>query len=345
MAKIAALGEILLRLSTPEHKRFIQSEQFDVCYGGGEANALVSLSQFGYDTEFVTKVPDNPIGESAVASLRKYNVGTNYIVKGGDRLGIYFLESGSSVRASDVIYDRANSSIACADFEEFDFDGLFEDIDWFHFTGITPAISDKAAELTKKALICAKKHNVKVSVDLNFRSKLWSSEKAQSVMIDLMQYVDVCFGGNKEDAEKVLNIKPDDVFAFTDEGRRIEETKNVFEKMTEKFGFEYIVSSLRVSKTASDNDWAACIYSSDDKEMYISKSYRLHPIVDRVGGGDAMTGGIICGLLDGKNYKDALEFGVAAAAIKHTVPGDFNIVTREEVENLSAGDGSGRIKR
>ena len=343
MAKVVTMGEIMLRLSTPNNERFLQADEFDVCYGGGEANVAVSLANYGHDAEFVTKVPVNPIGECAVAALRKMNVGTKHIAKGGERLGIYFLETGSAMRASNVVYDRANSSIATATAEDFDFDAIFADADWFHFTGITPAISDAAAELTEVALKAAKKHGVKVSVDLNFRKKLWSSEKAQKVMTNLMQYVDVCIG-NEEDAEKVLGFKPGET-DVTSGDLKLAGYEDIFKQMVEKFNFEYVISSLRVSKSASDNGWSACIYSRDAKEFYHSKEYRIHPIVDRVGGGDSFAGGTICGFLDGKNFKDALEFGVAASALKHTIPGDFNIVTRAEVENLAGGDGSGRVQR
>ena len=204
MAKIVTMGEIMLRLSTPNNEKFIQADEFDVNYGGGEANVAVSLANYGHDVEFVTAVPANPIGDCAVAALRKYNVGTKHIARSGERLGIYFLETGSAMRASNVVYDRANSAIATATADEFNFDEIFKDADWFHFTGITPAVSDAAIELTEAALKAAKAHGVTVSVDLNFRKKLWSSEKAQKVMTNLMQYVDVCIG-NEEDAEKVLD--------------------------------------------------------------------------------------------------------------------------------------------
>ena len=222
MAKIVTMGEIMLRLSTPNNEKFIQADEFDVNYGGGEANVAVSLANYGHDVQFVTAVPANPIGECAVAALRKYNVGTKYIARSGERLGIYYLETGSAMRASNVVYDRAHSSISTATADEFNFDEIFADADWFHFTGITPAVSDAAIELTEAALKAAKAHGVTVSVDLNFRKKLWSSEKAQKVMTNLMQYVDVCIG-NEEDAEKVLGFKPNsspsvkrvDAFTYT----------------------------------------------------------------------------------------------------------------------------------
>ncbi len=343
MAKVITIGEIMLRLSTPGHEKFIQADEFDVCYGGGEANVAVSLANYGHDASFVTKVPANPIGECAVAALRKHNVCTKHIAKGGERLGIYFLETGAAMRASNVVYDRAHSSISTATASDFDFDAIFADADWFHFTGITPAVSDAAAELTEKALQAAKKHGVKVSVDLNFRKKLWSSEKAQKVMTNLMQYVDVCIG-NEEDAEKVLGFKPGNT-DVTSGDLELAGYEDIFKQMVDKFNFEYVISSLRVSHSASDNGWSACIYSRDTKEFYHSKEYRVCPIVDRVGGGDSFAGGTICGFLDGKNFKDALEFGVAASALKHTIPGDFNLVSRSDVENLVGGDGSGRVQR
>ena len=328
MAKIVTMGEIMLRLSTPGNEKFIQADEFDVCYGGGEANVAVSLANYGHDAEFVTRVPENPIGECAVAALRKMNVKTDNIAKGGERLGIYFLETGAAMRASNVVYDRAHSSISTAKPEDFDFDKIFEGCDWFHFTGITPAVSDDAIALTEAALKAAKAKGVKVSCDLNFR---------------LMQYVDVCIG-NEEDAEKVLGFKPGNTDVTSGE-LELASYKSIFEQMVEKFNFEYVISSLRVSHSASDNGWSACIYSRDTKEFYHSKEYRVTPIVDRVGGGDSFAGGTICGFLDGKNFKDALEFGVAASALKHTIPGDFNLVSRADVENLVGGDGSGRVQR
>jgi len=342
MAKVVTMGEIMLRLSTPGNEKFIQADEFDVCYGGGEANVAVSLANYGHDAEFVTKVPENPIGECAVAALRKMNVGTKNIAKGGERLGIYFLETGASMRASNVVYDRAHSSISEAKAEDFDFDKIFDGADWFHFTGITPAISDAAAELTEVALKAAKAKGVTVSVDLNFRKKLWTSEKAQKIMTNLMQYVDVCIG-NEEDAEKVLGFKPGNTDVTSGE-LELAGYKDIFCQMVEKFNFKYVISSLRESYSASDNGWSACIYDRDSKEFYHSKKYNVR-IVDRVGGGDSFAGGVICGLLDGKNFKEALEFGVAASALKHTIPGDFNLVSRADVENLVGGDGSGRVQR
>lgn len=343
MAKIVTMGEIMLRLTTQNHNRFIQADAFDVCYGGGEANVAVSLANYGHDTDYVTKVPANPIGDCAVASLRKLNVGTKFIARGGDRLGIYFLESGSAMRPSSIVYDRANSSIATATPDDFDFDAIFEGADWFHFTGITPAVSDSGAMITELACKAAKAKGVKVSCDLNFRKKLWTSEKAQKVMTNLMQYVDICIG-NEEDAEKVLGFKPGNT-DVTSGDLELAGYKDIFEQMVEKFNFEYVISSLRVSHSASDNGWSACIYKRDTKEFYHSREYRIHPIIDRVGGGDSFAGGIICGFCDGKDFKDTLEFAVAASALKHTINGDANLVTRAEVDALVGGDGSGRVQR
>ena len=342
MAKVVTMGEIMLRLSTPGYEKFIQAGQFDINYGGGEANVAVSLANYGHDAEFITRVPANPIGDCAVAALRKYNVETKHIARGGERLGIYFLETGASMRASNVVYDRAHSSIATASVEDFDFDAIFEGADWFHFTGITPAVSDEAAIVTQAALKAAKAKGITVSVDLNFRKKLWSSEKAQRIMTNLMQYVDVCIG-NEEDAEKVLGFKPGNTDVTSGE-LELAGYQDIFKQMVDKFGFKYVISSLRESYSASDNGWSACIYSSETKEFYHSKKYNVR-IVDRVGGGDSFAGGLVCGLLDGKNFKDALEFAVAASALKHTIPGDFNLVTRADVDALVGGDGSGRVQR
>ena len=344
MAKrVVTFGEIMLRLSTPNNERFIQADEFDINYGGGEANVAVSLANYGYDVDYVTALPANEIGDCAAAALRKYNVGTRFIARTGERLGIYYLESGSAMRPSKVVYDRAHSSISTATEADFDFDKIFEGADWFHFTGITPAISDNAAKLTEKALICAKAHGLTVSCDLNFRKKLWSEEKAQSVMKGFMKYVDVIIG-NEEDAEKVLGMKPGNT-DVTGGNLELAGYKSIFEQMAEQYGAKYCISSLRVSHSASDNGWSACIYSAETKEFYHSKEYSIRPIVDRVGGGDSFAAGVICGLLDGKDMKEALEFGVAASALKHTIPGDFNFVTRKEVETLAKGDASGRVQR
>lgn len=343
MAKVVTMGEIMMRLSTPNNEKLLQADEFDVTYAGGEANVAVSLANFGHDAEFVTAVPDTAIGECALAALHKYRVATNHASRGGERLGIYFLETGSAMRASAVFYDRAHSSMSTARPEDFDFDEIFKNADWFHTTGITPALSDDAAALTKAALKAAKAHGVTVSVDLNFRKKLWSSEKAKTVMTDLMQYVDVCIG-NEEDAEKVLGFKPGNTDVTSGE-LELAGYIDIFNQMIDKFGFKYVVSSLRESHSASDNGWSACIMDGKTREFYHSRKYHITPIVDRVGGGDSFAAGVICGLLDGKDMKAALEFAVAASALKHTIPGDFNLVTRADVDNLTSGDGSGRVQR
>ena len=343
MAKIVTMGEIMLRLSTPNNEKFIQADEFDINYGGGEANVAVSLANYGHDAEFVSALPKNPIGDAAIATLRKYNVGTKHISRSGERVGIYFLETGSAMRASNVVYDREHSSISTAKADEFDFDAIFKDADWFHFTGITPAVSDSAAELTEVALKAAKNAGVTVSVDLNFRKKLWSSEKAKRIMTNLMQYVDVCIG-NEEDAEKVLGFKPGNTDVTAGE-LELNGYVDIFNQMCDQFKFKYVISSLRESFSASNNNWSACIMDGATREFYHSKKYHVTPIVDRVGGGDSFAAGVICGLCDKKDFKSALEFAVAASALKHTIPGDFNLVTREDVESLAGGDGSGRVQR
>ena len=330
----------MLRLSTPGNTRIVQSDSFDVNYGGGEANVAVSLANYGHDAYYVTKLPKHEVGQAAVNALRRYGVHTDYIVRGGNRVGIYYLESGSAMRPSKVIYDRADSAIAKANSSDFDFDAIMEGADWFHFSGITPAISDSAAELTLIACKKAKEHDVKVSCDLNYRKKLWSVEKAQSVMTPLMEYVDVCIG-NEEDAQYCLGFKPD---ADVEAGNTSADGYySIFKQMKEKFNFEYVVSTLRESYSASHNGWKALIY--DGKEFYESKHYDIEPIVDRVGGGDSFSGGLIHGLLTMDNMKDALEFAVAASALKHTINGDFNLVSKEEVESLAKGNANGRVQR
>ena len=299
MAKIVTLGEIMLRLSPQGNDRFIQSESFRIIPGGGD---------------FVSKLPKHEIGQIAVNALRRYGVNTQFIARGGDRVGLYYAETGASMRPSKVIYDRAHSSIAEADPSDFDFDAIMEGAAWFHWSGITPAISDKAAELTKLACEAAKRHGVTVSVDLNFRKKLWTSEKAISIMRPLMQYVDVCIG-NEEDAELCLGFKPD---ADVEGGK------------TDAAGYEGI-------------GWKALIY--DGKEFYQSKRYEINPIIDRVGGGDSFSGGLIHGLLTKATQGEALEFAVAASALKHTINGDFNLVSVDEVESLAGGNASGRVQR
>ncbi|MGF7077793.1 PfkB family carbohydrate kinase [Mucilaginibacter sp. UYCu711] len=338
--KVVTLGEIMLRLSTPDYKRFVQSDSFDVTYGGGEANVAAALCNYGLNGTFVSKVPANPIGQAAINHLRRYGVDTQFVARGGKRLGIYFLETGASMRASQVVYDRADASISEVDASEFDFDKIFEGADWFHTTGITPALSDKAAALTLAALKAAKAKGITTSIDLNYRKKLWSKEKARQVMTELCQYVDVCIG-NEEDADTTLG--------FTSEGTdvtkgelNLDGYKSVFKQMQQKFGFKYIASTLRESHSASDNGWSALVY--DGTEFYHTKQYEVR-IIDRVGSGDSFASGFIYGLVTGMQLGDAAEFGVAASAIKHTIPGDLNHATLGEVQELVKGDGSGRVQR
>ena len=340
MAKVVTMGEIMMRLSTNGNSRFVQSNNFDVVYGGGEANVAVSLANYGHDAYFVSKLPAHEIGQCAVNSLRQMGVNTAFIARGGERIGIYFLETGASMRPSKVIYDRAHSAISEAKVEDFDFDAIFEGAEWFHWTGITPALGKQAQQVLEQALICAKKHNVTVSVDLNYRKKLWTPAQAQKCMTNLMKYVDVCIG-NEEDAEKCLGFKPGKT-DVTSGDLEMDGYKDIFAKMKEQFGFKYIATSLRESHSASDNGWSALAY--DGKEFYRSKKYEIR-IVDRVGGGDSFRDGFIHGLLKYGDYKQALEFAVAASALKHTIPGDFNLVSESEVETLMNGDASGRVQR
>lgn len=340
MAKIVTMGEIMLRLSAPGNSRFVQSDSFDVNYGGGEANVAVSLQNFGNEAYFVSKVPENEIGQAAINSLRRFGVHTEHIVRGGKRLGVYYLETGISLRPSKVIYDREHSSISEATPSDFNFDTIFQGARGFHWSGITPALSDNAAECIRQACIAAKKAGVIVSCDLNYRKKLWTPEKAQSVMRPLMQYVDVCIG-NEEDAAMCLGFRPD---ADVENGKTdADGYKDIFIRMVKEFNFRYVVSTLRESYTASNNGWKAMIYNG--KSFYVSHRYEIHPIVDRVGGGDSFSAGVIHGLASGMPQEKALEFAVAASALKHTIPGDVNMVSVSEVESLMNGNGNGRVER
>lgn len=340
MSKIVTLGEIMLRLSPAGCNRLVQVDSFDVIWGGGEANVAVSCANYGHEAYFVTKLPSHEMGQAAVNALRRYGVRTDYIVRGGNRVGIYYCETGASMRPSKVIYDRAGSSVAEADPEDFDFNIIMEGADWFHWSGITPAISDKAAELTRLACEAAKRKGVIVSCDLNFRKKLWTKEKAQETMRPLMQYVDVCIG-NEEDAELCLGFKPsaDVKNGVTD----AEGYKDIFKAMATEFGFRYVASTLRESYSATHNGWKALMF--DGKQFYESKRYDINPIVDRVGGGDSFSGGLIHGLLTMDNPEQALEFAVAASALKQTIPGDFNLVSAKEVKDLVDGSANGRVQR
>lgn len=331
----------MLRLSPEGCDRFIQSERLRVIPGGGEANVAVSLANYGHRSCYVTKLPSHEIGQIAVNALRRYGVDTEYISRGGDRIGLYYAETGASMRPSKVIYDRAHSAIAEACPEDFDFDAIMEGADWFHWSGITPAISDKAALLVRLACEAAKKHNVMVSCDLNFRKKLWTSGKAISIMRPLMKFVDVCIG-NEEDAELCLGFKPDaDVESGNTDAAGYE---GIFCQMAQEFGFKYVVSTLRESYSATHNGWKALIYNG--KDFYQSKRYDIDPIIDRVGGGDSFSGGLIHGMLKWpSDQASALEFAVAASALKHTINGDMNMVSEAEVLSLMKGNANGRVQR
>ena len=340
--KDVTFGEIMLRLAPEGYYRFVQAASYGATYGGGEANVAISLANYGMDASFVTKLPAHEIGQAGVNALRQYGVDTSDIVRGGDRVGIYFWEKGASQRPSKVVYDRAGSSIATATTADFDWDKIFDGADWFHFTGITPAVSDAAIELTEAALKAAKAHNVTVSVDLNFRKKLWSSEKAQKVMTNLMQYVDVCIS-NEEDAKDVFGIEAENTDITGGELNK-EGYKSVAKQLADKFNCEMVAITLRESKSAFDNDWSAMLYNVAKDEYCFSKLYHLH-IIDRIGGGDSFGGGLIYALLSGKDTQAAVEFAVAASALKHSIEGDYNFVTVPEVEKLAGGDGSGRVQR
>jgi len=341
--KVVTFGEIMLRLSTPGFTRFVQSQDFDATYGGGEANVAVSLSNYGLNSYFVTKLPKHEIGQSAVNHLRRYGVKDDYIVRGGDRVGIYFLETGSSQRASKVIYDRANSAITQMKIDEVDWRKVFEKSDWFHWTGITPALGKTAQECLTVACKAAKEAGATISCDLNFRAKMWTQQEAQEVMKQLMRFVDVCIA-NEEDAEKSLGLKADNTSIET--GILNEEGYfNVAKKLKEIYNFKAIAITLRESFSASKNGWSALLLDDKDcKSPFRSTRYEIE-IVDRVGGGDSFASGLIYGLLTKNNTKEALEFAVAASCLKHSIPGDFNLVTSEEVEKLIKSGGSGRVER
>lgn len=338
--KVVTFGEVMLRLAPEGYYRFLQADTFGATFGGGEANVAVSLSNFGLDAAFVTKLPAHEIGQMAVNSLRKYGVDTSAITRGGDRVGIYYLEKGASQRPSKVIYDRAHSAISEAAASDFNWEEIFDGADWFHFTGITPALGDNVAAICLEAVKAAKKHGVKVSCDLNYRKKLWSREKAGEVMAELVKYVDVCIA-NEEDAADVFGIKADGTDVTKGEVNH-EGYKDVARQLKERFGFSHVAITLRGSISANDNDWAAMLY--DGNGYYFSKQYRVH-IVDRVGGGDSFGAGLIYSMLNGYSAQDTIEFAVAASCLKHSVEGDYNLMSVAEVKNLAGGDASGRVQR
>lgn len=338
--KVVTFGEIMLRLSPPGYKRFVQTDTFDATFGGAEANVAVALANYGFDSVFVTALPKHEIGHCVINSMRKFGVDTSQIVRQGDRVGIYFVETGASQRPSKVIYDRARSSISELKPGVIDWDAVFNNAVWFHWSGITPALSDSAAATIEEALKAARKHNVTVSVDLNFRKKLWSKEKAKEIMTGLMDNVDIAIG-NEEDADCVFGIKAG-MSDITSGDLDVEAYKSVAKQLIDRFDLKKAAITLRGSISASDNNWAACLHNGSD--FFLSKNYKIH-IVDRVGGGDSFASGLICGLLNGKSDQDALEFGVAASCLKQTIPGDYNLVSVQEVDLLSGGDQSGRVQR
>jgi 2-dehydro-3-deoxygluconokinase len=335
---VVTFGEIMMRLATPGYLRFSQAPHLELTYGGGEANVAVSLTNYGIPAWFVTRLPKNDMGQRAINELRGLGVGTEFIVRGGERIGIYFLESGASQRASKVTYDRAHSAIAGIKPGDIDWDNVFAGAKWFHWTGITPALSDSAAAVTREACEAAKRLGLTVSTDLNYRKKLWSREKAGQVMGGLMEFVDVCIA-NEEDAESVFGIKGAEVTSGQIEHGQYED---VARQLTERFGFKQVAITLRESFSASHNGWSAMLYTGG--KSWFSRRYDIS-IVDRVGGGDSFGGGLIYALLRGDGPEKAINFAVAASCLKHTIPGDYNRVTLEEVETLAGGDASGRVQR
>jgi len=338
--KVVTFGEMMVRLSPPKGVRLRQAKEFDVLFGGAEANVAVSLAQFGMNACYVSAFPLNDLGDNAVATLKRYGVDTQFVVKKGDRMGIYYLEHGHGVRPSNVIYDRAHSAVSGLGPEDVDWENILDGADWFHWTGITPALSDSLLAALRVGLEMAKEKEITVSVDLNFRKKLWTEEKAQTVMTGLMPYVDVLIG-NEEDPIKIFGLKPKGT--HVNEGRlNLEGYKDLTKTLADRFGFKKIAITLRESISASENFWSACLFIG--KEFIQGPRHHV-PIVDRVGTGDAFAAGLIYGLLAGKNDPEALSFAVAAACLKHSIIGDFNIANVEEVERLAAGEATGRVQR
>ena len=342
MAKIITFGELMLRLQPYNYERFVQCDHVEFTFGGGEANVAVSLANYGMDVAYVTKLPAHAIGQAAVNSLRRYGVDTTKIVRGGDRVGIYFNEKGASQRGSVCIYDRAHSAIQLASTADFDWDAIFEGAEWFHFTGITPALGPNLVEICEEACKAAKARGIKISCDLNYRGKLWTRAQAREAMTKLCQYVDVCIS-NEEDAKDVFDIEAEATDIYAGELNH-EGYKSVAKQLADKFGFEMVAITLRESHSAFDNGWSAMLYIVAKDEYCFSKKYNLH-IIDRVGGGDSFGGGLIYACMNGYDTQSAVEFAVAASALKHSIEGDYNMVTVAEVEKLAGGDGSGRIQR
>lgn len=338
--RVVTFGELMLRLAPENYLRFVQSDRLEATFGGAEANVAVSLASFGEQASFVSKLPAHEIGQSAINSLRRYGVDTSLVVRGGDRVGIYYCEKGASQRPSKVIYDRAGSAIATASPDDFDWNAIFDGADWFHFTGITPALSANLADITLQAVKAAKEKGVTVSCDLNFRKKLWSKERANAVMSEICKYVDVCIA-NEEDAKDVFGIEAENT--DINSGKLDKDGYvSVAKQLTGKFGFKAVAITLRESKSASDNDWSGMLFKNGN--AFFSKKYSMH-IVDRVGGGDSFGAGLIYALSNGYDEQSAIEFAVAASCLKHSVEGDYNMVSLEEVKALAGGNASGRVQR
>ncbi len=338
--KAVTFGEIMLRLNPEGYLRFLQANTYEATFGGGEANVAVSLANYGIDTSFVTKLPKHEIGQAAVNELRRYGVDTSDIIRGGDRVGIYFAEKGASQRPSKVIYDRAYSAISLAKRDEFDWDKIFEGAKWFHFTGITPALGGELPEICLDAVKAAHEKGVTVSCDLNYRKKLWTREQARECMSKIVPYVDVCIS-NEEDAKDVFGIEAENT--DIDSGKLNHEGYiSVARQLHERFGCSHVAITLRSSISANDNDWAGMLYTGDN--AYFSKQYHMH-IVDRVGGGDSFGGGLIYSLMNGYEPQKAIDFAVAASCLKHSIEHDFNLCSVAEVESLAGGNASGRVQR
>jgi len=341
MTKVVTFGEVMLRLATMRRERFTQAREFEVTYGGGECNVAVSLAHFGVDAAFVTAIPDNEVGQACINYIRQFGVDTSEILRQGRRLGTYYLESGAAMRAPKVVYDRAASSIAEIKPGEVDWGQVFAGKDWFHFTGITPAISKSAAAACEEAAGAARDLGLTVSADMNYRGNLWSAEEAQATMIPMMKYVDVSIG-NEEDAEKCLGVAAEGVDVTTGE-IDAEAYRPVVQQLIDKFGFKKVAITLRESESADDNNWSAIYFDGD--EIMMGNKYAVR-IVDRVGGGDAFCAGMIYGLTqDGWSSRQVLDFAVASSAMAHTFHGDFNLVTVKEVMAVAGGDVTGRVQR
>ncbi len=340
--KILTFGELMLRLSAPSHKRLFQSDSFDTSFCGAEANVAVSLQLLGEEAVFVSSFPNNDIGKAAKSELMYFGVDVSKINMQGKRLGIYYLEKGASQRNSKVIYDREYSAFAMSKVTDYNWNVLFDDVKWFHFSGINPALSEDMLPILQKACEIAKEKGIIISCDINYRSSLWSSEEANKKMSLLMPYVDVCIA-NEEDCAKVFGFKADK--SDTDNGVLSKESyKSIAEQIVATFGCSYVAFTLRTSISADDNKWAGLIYNKETKECCISREYLIH-IIDRVGGGDSFAAGLIYALVNSYHPQKAIDFAIASSCLKHSIEGDFNRVTKAEVENLMTSSGSGRIIR